>query len=175
MGLCLLVSILTFTSSILIKWIKLKYQLESEMWYQTKLKMKERSPIDVHHKLRQRTIESTWSDTHNRSVSHASYITPVVHKDCYKYVTMKSIIDVDIYQWCKSYRKTSLSKSRTSRFRGYIDLRYRSRCNRHINTEGARTNVPSRETGNIWYTKEKTTRTHMCWTQLYAHKHKYPK
>ena len=45
------------------------------------------------------------SDTHNRSASHASYITPVVHKDCYKYVTMISIIDVDIYQWCKSYRK----------------------------------------------------------------------
>jgi hypothetical protein len=23
--------------------------------------------------------------------------------------------------------------------------------------------------------KKKTTRTHMCWTQLYAHKHKYGK
>ena len=61
--------------------MKLKYQLEGEMWYQTKLKMKERSQIDVHHKLRQRTIESTWSDTYNRSVSHASYITPFVYKD----------------------------------------------------------------------------------------------
>ena len=51
------------------------------MWYQTKLKMKERSQIDVHHKLRQRTIVSTWSDTYNRSVNHASYITPFVYKD----------------------------------------------------------------------------------------------
>ena len=51
------------------------------MWYQTKLKMKERSQIDVHHKLRQRTIESTWSDTYSRSVNHASYITPFVYKD----------------------------------------------------------------------------------------------
>jgi hypothetical protein len=51
------------------------------MWYQTKFKMKERSQIDVHHKLRQRTIESTWSDTYNRSVNHASYIISFVYKD----------------------------------------------------------------------------------------------
>jgi hypothetical protein len=51
------------------------------MWYQTKLKMKERSQIDVHHKLRQRQIESTWRDTYNRSVNPASYITPFVYKD----------------------------------------------------------------------------------------------
>ena len=43
--------------------------------------MKERSQIDVHHKLRQRTTESTRSDTYNRSVNHASYITPFVYKD----------------------------------------------------------------------------------------------
>jgi len=29
-------------------------------------------------------------------------------------VTMITIIDVDINKWCKSYRKTSLSKSQTS-------------------------------------------------------------
>ena len=82
---------------------------------------------------------------------------------------MISIIDVDIYQWCKSYRKTSLCYSRTSRFIGYIDLRYRSRCNRHNNNEGARTNVPSRETGNIWYTKEKNnTNTYVLDTTIYT-------
>jgi len=62
---------------------------------------------------------------------------------------MITIIAVDIYQWCKSYRKTSFSKSRTNRFHGYIDFRYRWKCNRHNNTEGANENVPYRETGNI--------------------------
>ena len=51
------------------------------MWYQTKLNMKEISQNDVHHKLRQKTIESTWSDTYNRIVTHGSYITPLVYKD----------------------------------------------------------------------------------------------
>jgi hypothetical protein len=49
----------------------------------------------------------------------------------------------------------------------YIDLKYRSRCNRHNNTEGARQNVPSRETGNIWYTKEKNnTNTYVLVTTI---------
>jgi len=30
------------------------------------------------------------------------------------YVAMITIIDVDINKWCKSHRKTSLSKSQTS-------------------------------------------------------------
>ena len=47
---------------------------------------------------------------------------------------MITIIDGDINQWCKSYRKTF---SRISRFHGYIDIRYRSKCNKHKNTEGA--------------------------------------
>jgi hypothetical protein len=50
-------------------------------WYIFPCPLKERSQIDVHHKLRQRTIESTWSDTYIKSVSHASYITPFAYKD----------------------------------------------------------------------------------------------
>ena len=51
------------------------------MWYQTKLNMKEISQNDVHHKLRQKTKEGTWSDTYSRFVTHRSYITPLVYKD----------------------------------------------------------------------------------------------
>jgi hypothetical protein len=58
-------------------------------------------------------------------------------------------------------------KASTTQVHGYIDLRYRSRCNRHNTTEGARQNVPSRETGNIWYTKEKNnTNTYVLDTTI---------
>jgi len=39
------------------------------------------------------------------------------------YVTMITIIDVDIFKWCKLYSKTSLLRTQTSRFHGYKDLR----------------------------------------------------
>jgi hypothetical protein len=42
------------------------------------------------------------------------------------------------------------------------------------NTEGAITNGQSRETCNIGYTRRRQTKTqhNMCWTPLYANKHK---
>ena len=46
------------------------------------------------------------------------------------------------------------------------------------NTEGAIKNEQSKETGNVWYTKQKTkknktkTQHNMCWTPLCANKHK---
>jgi len=42
------------------------------------------------------------------------------------------------------------------------------------NTEGTITNGQSREAGNIVYTRRRKTKTqhNMCWTPLYANKHK---
>ena len=39
-------------------------------------------------------------------------------------------------------------------------------------TEGAMKNGQSRETGNIRYTRKRQTKHNMCWTPLYANKHK---
>jgi hypothetical protein len=40
------------------------------------------------------------------------------------------------------------------------------------NTEGVIKNGHSRETGNIVYTRRRKTQHNMCWTPLYANKHK---
>ena len=40
------------------------------------------------------------------------------------------------------------------------------------NIEGAIINGQSRETGNIGYTRQRKTQHNMCWTPLYANKHK---
>jgi hypothetical protein len=61
-----------------------------------------------------------------------------------------------------------VSQSRTSRFHGYIELRYRSKCNRHSNNEGEE-NMYHPEKLAAYGTQKKKEHEHICAGHNYIH------